>query len=336
MVMMENLLINEKVYKQYFWDLEEEFEKEVITHSQELFGEESIYIDIKKRIGKGDVLSIPDGYLIDFSFKNEPRLYILENELSTHDPFAHIGQQLLKFAISYKASGRKIKEFLLNDIIKDTAKKSFIDNKLKSLNIRNIDAFLESLIFDKAVGAIVVIDQTTDDLINVINQLTMNTEVVEFQTFVTDREEFDSHVHKYTPFQADIREFKESKVAGGVIENVDTIVVPANKEGFEETFLGENRWYAIRISKSMIGKIKYIAGYQTAPTSAITHYAEVSKIERYKDTDKFIVYFTDQANEIGPLELIPKPKGKVKAPQAPRYTTFDKLKNAKNFDEVFQ
>ena len=46
-------------------------------------------------------------------------LSILENELSTHDPFAHIGQQLLKFAISYKASGRKIKEFLLNKIIKD-------------------------------------------------------------------------------------------------------------------------------------------------------------------------------------------------------------------------
>lgn len=333
--MMEKLLIAEKVYKQYLWDLEEEFEKEVITHSQELFGGESVYIDIKKRIGRDDVLSIPDGYLIDFSFKNEPRLYILENELSTHDPFAHVGQQLLKFAISYKASGRKIKEFLLNDIINDTAKKSFIDDKLKSLNIRNIDAFLESIIFDKPVGAIIVIDQITDDLTNVINQLTMNTEVVEFQTFVTDDEEFDSHVHKYTPFQADIREFKESKVAGVVIENVDTTVVPANEEGFEETFLGENCWYAIRISKSMIGKIKYIAGYQTAPTSAITHYAEVAKIERYKDTDKFIVYFKDQAKEIGPLKLIPKPKGKVKAPQAPRYTTFNKLKNAKSLDEVF-
>jgi len=315
--------------------LEEEFEKEVITHSRELFGDESIYIDIKKRIGKDDVLSIPDGYLIDFSFKNEPILCILENELSTHDPFAHVGQQLLKFAISYKASGRKIKEFLLNDIIKDAAKKSFIDDKLKSLNIRNIDAFLESIIFDKPVGAIIVIDQITDDLTNVINQLTMNTEVVEFQTFVTDDEEFDSHVHKYTPFQADIREFKESKVPGVVIENVDTIVVPANEEGFEEAFLGENCWYAIRISKSMIGRIKYIAGYQTAPTSAITHYAEVAKIERYKDTDKFIIYFKDQAKEIGPFKLIPKPKGKVKAPQSPRYTTFNKLKNAKNLDEVF-
>ena len=333
--MTENLLIDGKVYKQYLWDSEEEFEKEVIIHSRELFGDESIYIDIKKRIGKGDILSIPDGYLIDFSFKNDARVYIIENELSTHDPFAHIGQQLLKFSISYKASGRKIKEFLLNNIIKDTTKKSFIDDKLKSLNIRNIDAFLESTIFDKPVWAIIVIDQITDDLRNVLNQLTMNTEVVEFQTFVTDEEErFASHVHKYTPFQADIREFKESKV-GGVIENVDTMVVPANKEGFEETFLGENCWYAIRISKSMIDKIKYIAGYQTAPTSAITHYAEVAKIERYRDTDKFIIYFREQAKEIGPLNLVPKPGGKVKAPQAPRYTTFDKLKNAKSLDEVF-
>lgn len=333
---MENLLIGERIYKQYLWDLEEDFEKQVIAHSQELFGNESIYIDIKKRIGKDDVLSIPDGYLIDFSFENEPRLYIVENELSTHDPFAHIGQQFLKFAISYKASGRKIKEFLLNDIIKDATKKSFIDNKLKSLNIRNIDAFLESIIFDKPVSAVIVIDLITDDLTNVINQLTMNTEVVEFQTFVMDDEEFDSHVHKYTPFQADIREFKESKVAGAKIENVDTIVVPANEEGFEETFLGENCWYAIRISNSMIEKIKYIAGYQTAPTSAITHYAEVAKIERYRDTNKFIVYFKDQAKKIEPLKLIPKPKGKAKAPQAPRYTTFDKLKNAKSLDEVFQ
>ena len=332
---MENLLIAEKVYNQYLWDLEEGFEKEVITHSKELFGDESIYIDIKKRIGRGNILSIPDGYLIDFSFKNEPQLYIIENELSSHDPFAHIGQQLLKFSVSYKASGRKIKEFLLDDIIKDTSKKSFVDDKLKSLNIRNIDAFLELIIFDKPVGAIIVIDQKTDDLIKVLNQLAMKTEVVEFQTFITDEEEFDSHVHKYIPFQADIQEFKKSKVAGEVIENVDTMVVPANKEGFEKTFLGENCWYAIRISKSMIGKIKYIAGYQTAPTSAITHYAEVVKIERYKDTDKFIIYFKDQAKEIGHLKLIPKPKGKVKAPQAPRYTTFDKLRNAKSLDEVF-
>ena len=85
----------------------------------------------------------------------------------------------------------------------------------------------------------------------------------------------------------------------------------------------------------MIDKIKYIAGYQTAPTSAITHYAEVSGIERYKDTDKFIIYFKDQAKRIESLKLVPKPAGIVQAPQSPRYTTFNKLKNAHSLDEVF-
>lgn len=333
---MEYLLVEEKVFRPYLWELEEDFEKEVVMHSRDLFGEESVYIDIKKRIGKGDILSIPDGYLIDFSFKDEPQLYIVENELSTHDPFSHIGEQLLKFSISYKASGRRIKDFLLQDIVRDPEKKSFIDKKLESLDIRNIDAFLESIIFDTPIKAVIVIDNITDNLTNVLNQLAIDTEIVEFQAFVTYEGHFDSHIHKFIPFQADIREFKESRVADGIIENVDTIVVPANKDGFEETFLGENCWYAIRISSSMIDKIKYIAGYQTTPISAITHYAEVSGIEKYKDTEKFVVHFKDRAKKVEPIKLVPKPVGKVTAPQAPRYTTFHKLKNAHNLDEVFQ
>ena len=41
----------------------------------------------------------------------------------------------------------------------------------------------------------------------------------------------------------------------------DTIIVPAQKEGFEKVFLGENCWYAIRISGGMLQNIKRIAGY---------------------------------------------------------------------------
>jgi hypothetical protein len=37
----------------------------------------------------------------------------------------------------------------------------------------------------------------------------------------------------------------------------DTIVVPAQKDGFQKVFLGQNSWWAIRISGGMIPKIKY-------------------------------------------------------------------------------
>ena len=117
------------------------------------------------------------------------------------------------------------------------------------------------------------------------------------------------------------------------IEGVDTIVVPAREEGFQEVFLGENRWYAIRVHASMIPKIKYIAVYQVAPISAITHLALVKDIQPWENTGKFVVNFVDPAKEIGPIPLVPK--GRVKAFQSRRYTSFDRLQKAKTLDEVF-
>lgn len=83
----------------------------------------------------------------------------------------------------------------------------------------------------------------------------------------------------------------------------------------------------------MISRIKYIAAYQVTPISAITHYAEVSKIEKYKDTNKYILYFKEPAKSISPIKLGIKKKGV--APQAPRYTSIKRLLNAKTFEEVF-
>ena len=128
----------------------------------------------------------------------------------------------------------------------------------------------------------------------------MKTDIIEFQTYICEEEQ----IHKFTPFQQEIRSIVESKRPRVKIEELDTIVVPANEEGFNEVFLGENCWYQIRISSSMLERIRYIAGYQTAPISAITYYAEVKKIEKYKDSNKFIVYFKD-------LFVFPRPFSQV-------------------------
>jgi hypothetical protein len=80
----------------------------------------------------------------------------------------------------------------------------------------------------------------------------------------------------------------------------DTIVVPAQHEGFQKVFLGENAWRAIRISGCMLPKIKYIAGYQTQPVSAV---APVARIEPYGDTGKYQLLFSEPAKQIGPIPL---------------------------------
>ena len=202
---MEKLLIDDKVYSYYEYPLEKEFEQIIVEKSAYIFGKNSIYIDIKKRIGDS-ILTIPDGYLIDFSFQADPRLYIIENELSSHDPYKHIGSQILKFAISYKDSGRKIKAFLYEHLA-SAGKLAFAEAQITHTKYRNIDDFLESLIFEKPVAAIVVIDQSTPELENVLSQLTMDTDILEFQTFKNG----DDCIYKFTPFNDEIRDYSVDK-----------------------------------------------------------------------------------------------------------------------------
>src|SRR4051794_18686781 len=71
----------------------------------------------------------------------------------------------------------------------------------------------------------------------------------------------------------------------------DTVIVPAQREGFERAFLGANAWWAIRIAEKHQANLRWIAAYQVAPVAAITHIAEIAHIEPYGDAGKFKVLF---------------------------------------------
>ena len=112
----------------------------------------------------------------------------------------------------------------------------------------------------------------------------------------------------------------------------DTVVVPAQQEGFKNVFLGEKCWHSIRIAGGMLDKIKYIAAYQTNPVSAITHYAPVSQIEPYGESGKYKLVFSEKAKPIGPITFGDAPTGSM---QGPRYTTIDQLRKAKTLSDLF-
>jgi hypothetical protein len=113
----------------------------------------------------------------------------------------------------------------------------------------------------------------------------------------------------------------------------DTIVVPAQRGGFEKVFLGENSWYSIRISGGMLEKIKYIAAYQTAPVSAITHVAPVDRIEPYGEGGKYKLIFSEPAKKLDhPIPFGDSPQGLM---QGSKYTNIEKLKDAKRVSDLF-
>lgn len=334
-----NLIWTERgSYRRVEYDNEGELESAILKVQAELFGTNRIYLAVKKRIGvKGGLRNVPDGYLVDLSGQ-KPRLYVVENELAAHDPLRHIAVQILEFSLSFETDPRAVKAILLNALQEQPEAKRRSEQYAATHQFRNLDHMLEYMVYEAPFAALVVIDELPETLEGVLAQrFNFGIEVLELARYENDRGE---RLYHFEPFLADLRAevTAAEEVAKGVpgqldASEVDTVVVPAREDGFQETFLGENRWYAIRIHGTMRPQIKYIAAYRVQPVSAITHIAPVRSIEPWKDTGKFVVNFSEPAKEVGPIRLVKT--GRVKALQNLRYSTRDKLMAAKTLEDLW-
>jgi hypothetical protein len=319
------------------FESEAALEKAIVEIQAELFGKKRMYLDVKKKIGvKGGLINIPDGYLLDLSGQ-KPRLYVVENELAAHDPLRHIAIQILQFSLSFEAEPRKVKTILFEALQSQVDLKLRCEDYASSHGFRNLDHLLEYLVFDTPFAALVIIDEIPDNLEKVlITRFQFGVEVIELAYYAcSDGRKY----YRFEPFLADINaDLREALPHDRQEEpitqdDIDTVVVPAREDGFQETFLKENRWYAVRIHGTMRPQIKYIAVYQVAPQSAITYFAPVSSIEPWDDTKKFVVNFAEPARKIGPIPLLKH--GKVKAPQNLRYTNHERLLQAKSLEDIW-
>lgn len=310
------------------FDKEDEFESIIVKNARSIFGLDTIYLDIKKRIGKSNLIqTVPDGFLIDLSTPNLPRLFVIENEIVSHDPFRHIGIQLLSFATSFGQGSQAIKDILYQELTRYKEHVALIDKFIGQSDFRNLDNLLDFLVYEHPFSAIVVIDEASEQLHHVIKYIGAPVEVIEVATYENKK---GKRIYRYQPFQEEVKEGLGKLFE---INEVDTIVCPAREDGFKEAFLASEKWWAIRINPTMIPQIKYIAMYRVSPVSAITHYGKISSIKPYRDSGKYIITLDGKPKKVGPIKLMSKEKGK--APQAPRYTTVKLLRKAKTLRGIF-
>lgn len=332
---------NNGPYRRTEYENEADLETAIKQVQDTLFGENRIYLEIKRKIGaKGGIRNIPDGYIIDLSAQ-KPRLYVVENELASHDPLRHIAVQILQFSLSFETERRGIKAILYEALSNRPEDKEKCEKYVPGHGFRNLDHLLEYLVFESPFAALVIIDEIPDNLENIlVEKFQFGVEVLELARY--ENSEGD-RFYRFTPFladvTADVREpgrSTDSLSRALDLGEIDTIVVPSREEGFQETYLGENRWHHVRIHGSMKPQIKYVAVYRVAPKSAITHIAPVKSIQPWKNTNKYVLNFSEPASEIGPIKLVPKEEGgRVRALQNTRYTSKQRLEEARTLDDVW-
>ena len=239
-------------YLEIPYERESELEEAVNKVKEALFGSTRIYLDDKKKIGKkGGTNNLPDGYLIDLTNRQDPKIFVVENDLSSHQHLKHIAVQILEFSLSFETSKVKVKNVIKEMLHKRKSEWTKCEDFAKRNGYENVDYLLESIIHKKdSFNALLIIDELGEELETVlISRFKFPVEVTTLKRFKNQNGEI---LYDFQPLLNEVTEDTE-KVD---ISEIDTIVVPAREDGFKEVFIDENCWYVIRLNSSMIPKIK--------------------------------------------------------------------------------
>lgn len=181
----------------YKYKSEEELENIASKHTKEIFGEDTIYFDIKKKMTSAEgTSSIPDGFLIDFK---KEKFYIIEFELGTHDVVGHISNQLIRFRIAI--TNINTREQLAEDFYsKITAEK--LKARVSLSDIQKI--------IDKPFGIAIIIDEVSGKLTEIVNELSQEGREVIAVPFERYSNSKNNHLYKFTTLTREALE-EESK-----------------------------------------------------------------------------------------------------------------------------
>lgn len=174
----------------------EEFHPLVKEHYKEIFGKDSLFIEgnrLKSESGKG---SVPDGFVINFG--DRPQWHIVEIELSTHQLYDHIVNQVGRFVggIKNTATQKKIIETIHRYTQDSKKRRAELEEAIGSGEIYKFIADLIS----KPPVLTVIIEKRTPELDEAIDLLKYSpTEIVEFQTFKREDVSLAVHAHLFEP-----------------------------------------------------------------------------------------------------------------------------------------
>lgn len=162
------ILHQQNIFTEITYQKEEEFENDIVKQAPKLFGEKTVYIDAKKKIGTRAIgNTIPDGYLFDFRDKKNPEFYVVEVELSKHDFYRHIFPQITKFFGFFK--NPKSQADLIEKIHAQISEDTELSNQFrKHIGDKELFKFCKDTI-ENSHNVLLIIDRLKKELPDIID-----------------------------------------------------------------------------------------------------------------------------------------------------------------------
>lgn len=192
--MGDMILLDGVKYCRYEPKTEAEFEHLVVENAAQIFGEDAIYLDIKKLIktewGKG---TIPDGYLF---YPEEKRFVLVEVELSSHDVHSHVSRQLATFIGSFEnhRSRNKLAKLVQRHIEENPQLRERLGKAAKGKGLFDFlyNEVFEALAEGGGFETIVVIERETPQILGAMKLLMPHPKVLEVAIYAREgaEEEF--------------------------------------------------------------------------------------------------------------------------------------------------
>jgi predicted small metal-binding protein len=178
------VITGDGIYAQKAYDNEEEMEKLVVQHAKEVFGEDALYFDVKQKVTSRLRSRITDGVLLDFRTRSQPRFWIVEYELRSHDIEGNVIPQLRGFtkAIRNEETIASVRDFVYNEIRSDPQKLG----KFKKLAGEGAEIhYLVNKALHEGPGLLVIFDRLDQQIANAIDEsdLVDPPTLMEFVTF---------------------------------------------------------------------------------------------------------------------------------------------------------
>jgi len=190
------LMIDGVKYELWTPPSEDDFERVVEKHAEEIFGKDAKYFDLKHRLAsRSGIGSIPDGYVITLGDK--PGVRIVELELASHS-LQHIVSQMVNIinGIENPITQQKICNAIEDGINEDEIFAAKIAKAIKPVAIHRFlsDSFSNTLPIIN-----IIIDKSSPVLEEAISKITPPPRIIEFQTFVREGVGLPVHAHLFEP-----------------------------------------------------------------------------------------------------------------------------------------